>query len=878
MTDSQPRGKKLRKRFGEKEALQIIEGENTYTRLNSRLELTDREDMTIEALEVIIPWLVSCSEELSFTEHRTETFFFNQICLQVLEYGFETGLMELLCAESYLLLSDIEKAAEHLRAAEDWANVVGHACGYDLRNMVKIHKNSLQIIRALFERKGEKAEKLFGRLSFDMQMHAPFVLRHIAEHRAFKGFVNEVHDEKLFAKFLSHALNDFGRYFAAGGCAPRAFQVTIVILSRLGRKAEMIETLEGGLDAVLMANDDDGVMRLSLMCRAAVSGDDPLCAKTPKAYAIDMKMVERVEWMRTQYERGDEGKRVILEVTSPLPLNSFGHIELDFIARAALDMHDMSRLASVLDVSGTENDGNVVRTSLVCALLSQTGDWKEARDIADQASRMLFDSDIEQHFAVETGMDLFEYVADSLKHEGNLKLIDSFIGNIKPEWSLLRKHVTMEAAGAILQCPFGNKDERVEKARGLLEGLSVTDRDADWYFLMLRCLVLAGAFKEAKKVVSQARELIDQYEKNQKNRGVTVDAEGRSENESELGMLRSNLEVIDSILKNHGTVKEYFDKSAADELGKSNLKVERIIPNPNGPAIMICSHPMDDHIVRIVAVDDLSFKHVLESQQAGNTEKAKLPVLAIAVPAEEAKSIKAGDWRVLLLDAIGRQLRNEDRVPESGYMVTCRNTPTFPDTPFAGLFIYEGWDAVAASLKGTTIFELVPLYRDECEFAALFSAELLLERLQKTNFWPVSFSRSNCCATQEWRPLIPESHLRPMIEGPMATAIAWVSPGLLQKGEDIGVFYRGKPDGAFSGWVFLAASDRMDENFAVTKLLQIDLNTLANYAPYILGFLDAAEGSAFRHDGCGSVSRIEYATMKYAGIPDTEGRDRKSVV
>ena len=166
----------------------------------------------------------------------------------------------------------------------------------------------------------------------------------------------------------------------------------------------------------------------------------------------------------------------------------------------------------------------------------------------------------------------------------------------------------------------------------------------------------------------------------------------------------------------------------------------------------------------------------------------------------------------------------------------------------------------------------MPLYANECDFAALYGHEKLLERLQKTNFWPVSIDREDCCASAEWRPLIPKSQIRPMIEGPMATAYAWVTPGVLQKGEDIGIFYRRKPDGAFSGWVFLGTSERMDENLTSSKLLQIDLNTLANYAPYIVGFLDAEVKSAFRHDGCGSVSKIEYATMKYAGIPDAGGR------
>ena len=85
--------------------------------------------------------------------------------------------------------------------------------------------------------------------------------------------------------------------------------------------------------------------------------------------------------MRSQYERGDEGKRAILEVTSPIPLDNFSRVELDFIARAALDMQDPQKLEAVLDVSGNNKDGNLIRLSLVCGLLQLKGNWKEARAI-----------------------------------------------------------------------------------------------------------------------------------------------------------------------------------------------------------------------------------------------------------------------------------------------------------------------------------------------------------------------------------------------------------------------------------------------------------------------------------------------------------------
>lgn len=663
----------------------------------------------------------------------------------------------------------------------------------------------------------------------------------------------------------------------AGGSAPRAYQVTAVILSRLGNKAEMIETLEDGLDSVVDFEDSDGVLTLSVMCRAAVTGGDRLCDETPRDYALDLTKAERIEWMRSQYERGDEGKRAILEVTSPIPLDNFSRVELDFIARAALDMQDPQKLEAVLDVSGNNKDGNLIRLSLVCGLLQLKGNWKEARHTASLAARLLFDGNIEQHFAVDTGLLLFTYVVEGFKQDGDMSVIDTFVNNIKPEWGMLRQLVSMAAAGEILESSFGSKEDRVKKARGLLEALPEEGRDADWFFLMLRCLVLAEDYDEAKKVAAKTRKFLDEYARNLIEQ---AEAQGYYGTQSELNMLRRNLAIIETILKDHDSIKDFFNKSTVAELDKSNLKVERMIPNPNGPAIMVCSHPVDKHIVRIVAVADLAMKHVINAAQAEVTgsvtnedaEAVKLPVLTIAAPAEEVKKINASDWRVLLLDAIARQMNKEGKMPEPGYMVTCTSSPTFPNTPFVGMCLCEAWDAVSASLNSITIYELVPLYANECDFAALYGHEKLLERLQKTNFWPVSIDRQDCCATSEWRPLIPKSQIRPMIEGPMATAYAWVTPGVLQKGEDIGIFYRRKPDGAFSGWVFLGTSERMDENFTSSKLLQIDLNTLANYAPYIVGFLDAEEKSAFRHDGCGSVSKIEYATMKYAGIPDAGGR------
>ncbi|MFR6358756.1 MAG: hypothetical protein ACLUNV_03580 [Sutterella wadsworthensis] len=116
-----------------------------------------------------------------------------------------------------------------------------------------------------------------------------------------------------------------------------------------------------------------------------------------------------------------------------------------------LTCRDPQKLEAVLDVSGNNKDGNLIRLSLVCGLLQLKGDWKEARHTAAWAARLLFDGNIEQHFAVDTGLLLFTYVVEGFKQDGDMSVIDTFVNNIKPEWGMLRQLVSMAAAGEILE-------------------------------------------------------------------------------------------------------------------------------------------------------------------------------------------------------------------------------------------------------------------------------------------------------------------------------------------------------------------------------------------------------------------------------------------
>ena len=72
--------------------------------------------------------------------------------------------------------------------------------------------------------------------------------------------------------------------------------------------------------------------------------------------------------------------------------------------------------------------------------------------------------------------------------------------------------------------------------------------------------------------------------------------------------------------------------------------------------------------------------------------------------------------------------------------------------------------------------------------------------------------------------------------------------------------YREVPrDRVDSGWRFFAGVESQEYVDDPTNLLLYDVNTIANYDPSIIPFLDAPVGAAFeRHDGAGVFAQVEF--------------------
>jgi hypothetical protein len=97
------------------------------------------------------------------------------------------------------------------------------------------------------------------------------------------------------------------------------------------------------------------------------------------------------------------------------------------------------------------------------------------------------------------------------------------------------------------------------------------------------------------------------------------------------------------------------------------------------------------------------------------------------------------------------------------------------------------------------------------------------------------------------------SQIRPLVQG---LGSCFASDHITVEGRPVGYMYRETPDNRIdSGWRFFSGAESQDfadnpDNFAI-----YDVNTIANYDPGIIPFLDEAPGSAWGRDHTGRFAK-----------------------
>jgi hypothetical protein len=88
--------------------------------------------------------------------------------------------------------------------------------------------------------------------------------------------------------------------------------------------------------------------------------------------------------------------------------------------------------------------------------------------------------------------------------------------------------------------------------------------------------------------------------------------------------------------------------------------------------------------------------------------------------------------------------------------------------------------------------------------------------------------------------------IKPLAEG---RGGAFATDLITVEGHKVGYMYREEPDNDIdSGWRFMAGHEPQEYMDDPNNLAIYDVNTIANYDPDIISFLDAPYGSAFARD------------------------------
>lgn len=856
--------------FGVADAVAIVEGEGGLDRLDQVLESLPEGGITDEVARYVLGVVVHNYEHVRYTE-VTEEIIQNYKILLYLEDLPCVDDAALMMLSDYLgLLNQVEDAQEALDMAVRIRAERPNDLGLDLDEMIRRRRMRLKVRTEFVIGDGMKGLRLYNALPADVRAEDPSLCRILGEDLAMQGYGLESM-RKDATRFYTAAANAFSTYFKMGGRSPKAYECLSVVLTKTQRFVEAVDCIEAGIRASHDLGDLSNATNFALTC-LQIEYSSAFDGQAGKAFSMEDPAFKRYAWMHEQYARGIEGQKAILLATAPLQIESLTMLEQNLVAKSAIALKDVSRALTICEAMGDDEDGNVLRLLLLAKCANAQQDHKKARDLALKAFQFILDAEVDETSTDVACMMIYDYLNVWMNNTGEVETLTQFIERIPEEWPNRRKLLRLVVAASIAKCPKGEASAIAEATMAVLEPIPKKERDAQWYMALGHAHMQIQQYDKAISAYENAKKKISKLGKFDfsvfANRSV---AEMKAQ-------LRETIDSNIEVAKQHLTVKDKIPAVQArlkTVLEDAGFKIIRFINNGDGPVIAVCTHEVDGHIARIVVADEktlMTDMPVPAVELGAPMGVLRQQVCSIAIPTDEAPFINRNDWRVQTLDIVGRKIRAVDQRLNIGFSIQFTEDLRLPFTEYTGFVIIEPWDAAGTGIRKVELFEVVPLYKEEFEYACLYTFEQLFNRLQQTDFWPMKTTRENSCLSSDWRPLIPKDQIRPLVKPPLGLMHARVSRQVLQHGADIGIFFRKPPFEGFSGWVFLATDHDPDDVERISATATVDLNTLANYAPYVVSFLDSEPGSAFIHEGFGSVKRTDMGSIKWTKYSDANMR------
>ena len=852
-------------RVEQADAAAILDAENGLIRLADVLEELPEGHLSEEAARYILSVVRQNCEKIRYTE-VTDQVVANYNILDILD-GLPTieDEVKMLMSDLLAMFNQVEAAQEMLDEAKACRADHPSDTDLDLDEMIRRRRLRLAVRTEIVLGDLMKGLRLYKALPQDVRSEEPSLTRFLAEEFAAKGFSLEAMRQNP-KRLYEASFNAFETYFRLGGRSATAYECLGVLYAKTGHRDEGIECLDAGMQASLENRDVKHAVNFSLAFMQ-LEFSDIFDQEPGKTFSTEGSAYERCSWMVRQFARGREGRKAILLATLAVPMESLTMFERNLVARSAVELKDVPRALAIADAMGSDDDGNVMRLLLLAKCAAAQHDCKKARDLAVKAFAFIVTNDVAQESVDVAFMRIFEHLSRWMTETGDMEPILEFIDTIPKEWTQQSRLMRLLAGASIARCPKGEASDIYEATLSVLEPVPKRDRESQWYV----------ALGHAHMQVEQYDKAISNYE--------TAKKKIRKLDAREAGAFSKRLvaemqaKMIETIETNIACAREHIavrDKIPAVEerlrtlLEEAGFKIVRFINNGDGPVIAVCAHAVDGHIARLIVADEKTLMKA-ESAQTDGAAPMLQQVCSIAVEAEEAKSINRNDWRVQTLDVVGRKIRSIDDRVNTGFGVKLTKAGIGTSTIFPGFVLVEPWDAAGSSITKVDMYEVVPLCEDEFEFVSFYTLDMLLERLHGINFWPMKADRENACLSNDWRPLIPGDQIREIVKGAAGAMYGRVSREVLQRGAEIAAFYREEPNQGFSGWVFLAAGRSADRPESLVGMATVELNTIANYAPFVADYLDSEPGSAFIHEGSGNVKRTDMGAIKFGTLSDEGG-------
>ena len=846
-----------------KEVEELLEREDGFRLVAEELNKIESDQIAEEVSQFIHRAAYKRFDELKFTEVDVRIEELEYALASLLQFD-GTGVNPIFHSNVLAYLGHEQQAAKLFEVA--YEDVKAHwktmpaGVPETIENMRLCHKVRVELSKGEYA----KAFRIFNKIEHGILGMDPQLVRRVASAHCYRALEKGI-KTKTGQKGLLEGLLYFDLYKQIGGRSAKHYDTLAFVHKEMGATGSAALDIETGMDNAYANHDEVGMTRLVLMGLDLIETDDPVCNIDGKRFSKRMSTPQRVEWMRRRLGEGETGLREIVDKTGKWKPETMSKLEATIIARAAASVEDIERCRSICGALGHDGDGNVVRLMSLAHCNFSEGKHKETVELIKKVLNALDEADSDADSVDQVVMDGYLIISDLALRNKDVNLLLDFFENCP--WGSDSVLLRMMAAEMVMSIVEGSLKDKAIIADVILSDVDPSERIPMWYLVSATVKAICGNCAGSLKLLNEGRKKVAEMLEESSSEDPELDD---IDDKELLEQFDSQIGIVKKVMACGGNIRGYMEHEAKAFMERSGFTVVRTVKQSEGPILLICTHAAEKGLARIVACGrnsfqtDLDFKLKTDDVDNMDEEMAnKGRVLSMLIPAIDAPRVKPADWRVQILNLLGSQIFASNVPLSSDNTLRTVDDSPFPGSKFSGVAVYQPGNLPQPKEDEATIVELVPLYTQELDYASIFTVDQLFRRLEKIQFLPLKRNRPNVCAERNWKPLIAREKIRPLVEPPLGHEYAFVSQYILLEGKDVGYFFKRDEESDFSGWVFLAEGQRPDDKDLGETMAQTDLNVVANFAPYVMPWLQAAPHSAFIHEGNGTISKIDYDGLNF---------------